>query len=56
MDRDYYLELGGYDPGMGWWGAENGSPRFLETNLLDCNYLVKLQWKWGFVYGCAGAY
>jgi len=23
MDKDYFWELGGYDAGMGFWGAEN---------------------------------
>ena len=51
MDRKYFMELGGYDPGLQIWGGENFelsfkvilySPRlFLPVTVIDNSHL---QW------------
>ena len=36
MDREYFFEIGAYDPGMDIWGAENLEMSFRVS---PCNYM-----------------
>ena len=35
MDREYFFEIGAYDPGMDIWGAENLEMSFRVSDFID---------------------
>ena len=38
MDREYFFEIGAYDPGMDIWGAENLEMSF-RVSVCDCTHI-----------------
>lgn len=51
MDREYFFEIGAYDPGMDIWGAENLEMSFRVSDFIDivCTMYIK---GFGMYCGC----